>query len=84
MIEPKIENLIDHVDNHYTLVVLAARRARQVVEYYAKLGGGLGERPIPPLLDNAHGLKPLGVALREIEEGKIGFERPTGAEEALK
>ena len=84
MIEPKIEHLLEHVDNQYTLVVLAARRARQVIDYYAKLGGGLGDKPIPPLLNNAHGLKPLSVSLREIEEGKIGFERPAAAEDALK
>jgi DNA-directed RNA polymerase subunit omega len=84
MIEPRIEHLIEKVDNQYTLVVLAARRARQIVDYYAKLGGGLGERPIPPLLQSAHGLKPLSVALREVEESKIGFERPAGAEDALK
>lgn len=86
MIEPKIEDLLDKSDNEYTLVVFAARRTRQIIDYYAKLGAGLAgeEKPLPPLLDSVHGLKPLTVALREIEEEKIGYERPAGTEESVK
>ena len=84
MIEPKAEVLLKKVDNQYSLVVLAARRARQITDYYTKLGAGLEEKPPPPLLDAVHGMKPLGIALREIEEDKIAMERPPEVEEEIK
>lgn len=86
MIEPRIEDLLDRVDNQYTLVVVAAKRARQVVDYYTKLGLGVGseERPLPPLLASVHGMKPLSVSMYEIDEEKIGFDRPAGTEESVK
>lgn len=84
MIEPKAEELLAKVDNQYTLVVVAARRARQILDYYSKLGAGLEEKPPPPLLDSIHGMKPLAISLREIEEDKISFERPAEAEESVK
>ena len=84
MIEPKAEELLKRVDNQYSLVVLAARRARQIVDYYTKLGAGLDEKPPPPLLDSIHGLKPLTISLKEIEQDKIAMERPPEAEESVK
>jgi DNA-directed RNA polymerase subunit omega len=84
LIEPATERLLDKVDNQYSLVVLAARRARQIVDYYTKLGAGLEEKPLPPLLGTVHGMKPLAIALREIEEEKIGFERPPEVEDSVK
>lgn len=84
MIEPKAEELLKKVDNQYSLVVLAARRARQIIDYYTKLGAGLEEKPPPPLLDSVHGMKPLTISLREIEADKIGYERPPEAEESVK
>lgn len=84
MIEPRIEKLMSQVDNQYTMVVLTARRARQIVEYHTKLGAGLEERPLPPLLENVHGLKPLSVSLREVAGELIGYERPAEAEESVK
>ena len=84
MIEPAAERLLAKVDNQYSLVVLAARRARQIVDYYTKLGAGLEEKPLPPLLTSVHGMKPLAIALREIEDDKIGMERPPEVEESVK
>jgi len=84
VIEPAAERLLAKVDNQYSLVVLAARRARQIVDYYTKLGAGLEEKPPPPLLGTVHGMKPLAIALREIEEDKIGYERPAEVEESVK
>jgi DNA-directed RNA polymerase subunit omega len=84
MIEPRAEELLEGVDNQYTLVVLAARRARQVVDYYTKLGAGLSEKPMPPLLDTVHGMKPLTISFWEIQQGKVGYERPPEAEESVK
>ncbi|HVE92129.1 MAG TPA: DNA-directed RNA polymerase subunit omega [Actinomycetota bacterium] len=87
MIEPKIEALLETVDNQYTLVVLSARRARQIVDFYAKLGMALPseEKPMQPLLETSvHGVKPLTVSLREVEQQRVGWERPTEAEESFK
>jgi DNA-directed RNA polymerase subunit omega len=84
VIEPRIETLISEVDNQYTLVVLSAKRARQVVDYFTKLGAGLEEKPMPPLIANPAAIKPLTISLREIQERKIGWDRPAGTEESVK
>ncbi len=78
MIEPKIDDLLDRVDSKYTLVILAAKRAREINSYYNQLGTGSGEF-VPPLVETG-GLrnKPLSLALQEIAEGKISAERPEG------
>ena len=78
MIEPKIDQLLEHTDSRYTLVILAAKRAREINSYYSQLGEGRGDY-IPPLVESG-GLtnKPLSIALEEIAEGKVTFERPEG------
>nr|MDQ3957630.1 DNA-directed RNA polymerase subunit omega [Actinomycetota bacterium] len=35
MIEPKIETLLTEVDSKYTLVILAAKRSRQINAYFS-------------------------------------------------
>ena len=47
MINPPIEELLDRVDSKFSLVTLAARRARQVNSYFGHLGEGLGAM-VPP------------------------------------
>jgi DNA-directed RNA polymerase subunit omega len=84
LIEPAAERLLSKVDNQYSLVVVSARRARQIVDYYTKLGAGMDEKPLPPLLTSVHGMKPLTIALREIDEDKIGYERPAEVEDSVK
>jgi DNA-directed RNA polymerase subunit omega len=78
MIEPKIDDLLSQVDSKYSLVILAAKRAREINSYYSQLGEGRGEY-VPPLIESG-GLKskPLSIALQEIAEGKISYERPEG------
>ena len=48
MIEPKIDDLLASVDSKYSLVILAAKRAREINSYYSQLGEGRGEF-VPPL-----------------------------------
>ena len=74
MIEPKIDDLLSAVDSKYSLVILAAKRAREINSYYSQLGEGRGEY-IPPLVESAIGTKPLAIALQEIADGKVAFER---------
>ncbi len=59
----------------YTLVHLAARRAREVNAYYHSLGEGLG-RYTPPLVDQVASNKPLSIALEEIAAGKLVAQEP--------
>lgn len=77
MIEPKIDDLLAQVDSKYTLVILAAKRAREINSYYSQLGEGRAEY-IPPLVETGLRNKPLTIALQEIAEGKINTERPEG------
>jgi len=69
MLEPPIGELIEKTDSRFALVVLAARRARQINAYFNELGAGLGGY-IPPQI---HSLsrKPLSIALEEIVEDKV-------------
>jgi DNA-directed RNA polymerase subunit omega len=76
LIDPKIDDLQAQVDSKYTLVILAAKRARQINSYYTQLGEGIGEF-VPPLVPSDPGRKPLSIALEEISLGKIAYERQT-------
>lgn len=75
MIEPVIDDLLAQTDSRYTLVVLSARRAREINSYYQQLGEGRAEF-IPPLVESGLQSKPLTIALREIAEGKVIAEQP--------
>jgi DNA-directed RNA polymerase subunit omega len=67
--EPRIERLLEKEDSKFTLVTLAARRAREINDYYNHLGEGLG-KIVPPQVTSVS-RKPLSIALEEIEAGKI-------------
>ena len=75
MIDPKIDDLLAQVDSKYTLVILAAKRAREINSYYNQLGEGRAEY-IPPLVETGLKNKPLSIALEEIADGDITAERP--------
>lgn len=62
MIEPGINSLLDKVDSRYTLVVAAAKRARQLTEGAHKLTDCDSEKPVT-------------VAINEIDEHKITYIR---------
>ena len=70
MIEPPIGFVVEKTENsRFGLVVLAARRARQINAYFNQLGEGIGGY-VPP---QVHSLsrKPLSIALEEIAEDKV-------------
>jgi DNA-directed RNA polymerase subunit omega len=75
VIDPKIDDLLAQVDSKYTLVILAAKRAREINSYYNQLGEGRAEY-IPPLVETGLKNKPLSIALEEIADGDISAERP--------
>ncbi|MBV1893308.1 MAG: DNA-directed RNA polymerase subunit omega [Ilumatobacteraceae bacterium] len=69
MINPPIEGLLATVDSKFSLVTLAARRARNINSYFNQLGDGLGHM-IPPQVSSV-ARKPLSISFEEISEGKI-------------
>jgi len=62
MIKPSLDELVKKVDSKYTLVVLAAKRAREIM-------GGQN------ILVEARSNKPVTVALEELAVDKITYER---------
>ena len=69
LMEPRTESLLARVDSKFTLVTLAAMRAREINDYYNQLGEGLG-KIVPPQVTSVS-RKPLSISLEEIEVGKI-------------
>src|SRR5215204_728229 len=69
MMTPPIEELLDRVDSKFSLVTLAARRARQINSYCSQLGEGLGHM-IPPQVSSV-ARKPLSIGFEEIAADKI-------------
>ena len=72
---PPIDQLLDVVDSKYSLVIMAAKRARQINAYYSQLGEGLLEYVGPLVETSSAQEKPLSIALREISEGLLTSER---------
>ena len=62
MINPSLDVLVQKVDSKYTLVVLAAKRAREIMD---------GQQPLAESKSN----KPVTIALEEIAQAKITYER---------
>lgn len=63
MIFPSIDELLEIVDSKYTLVSIAAKRARQLKENETLL------------IENPKSRKHVGIALEELHQGKIKFHR---------
>lgn len=61
MINPSIVELLEIVDNRYSLVVITSKRARQLIE---------GDKPLTLVDIN----KPLTIAINEVNSGEITFE----------
>ncbi len=62
-----VEDCLDHIPNRFELVLVAAKRAKQLLK---------GARPLV-----ATGNKEVVAALREVGEGKVGIRYPEEAEE---
>ena len=71
IIDPPIDELLTRVDSKYQLVIYAARRARQINDYYSDLQDGSLFDNVGPLVDSTIDDKPLSVALHEINEDKL-------------
>lgn len=62
MNQPSLDVLMDHVDSKYTLVVAAAKRAREITEGSQQLV-------------DSESYKPVTIALQEISKNKVNYER---------
>jgi DNA-directed RNA polymerase subunit omega len=71
MIHPRIDELLDNVDSRYALVIVAAKRARQINNYHHQLGEGTFDE-FPPLVES-RSKNYLTMALEEVSEGKIKY-----------
>lgn len=58
MVKPTVTDLLKKVDNRYSLVIMTAKRARQIAE---------GETP----MTNADEKSPVTLAVNEINEDKV-------------
>lgn len=63
MLNPSFENVLHKGDSRYTLVMLAAKRARQIVE------------GADPLIDTPS-KKAVTIAIEEIIDGKVKYKNP--------
>jgi len=79
IINPPIDELLEATDSKYSLVIYAAKRARQINAYYSQLGEGLLEY-VGPLVDTHVQEKPLSIALREINDDLLTCEDVDPAE----
>jgi DNA-directed RNA polymerase subunit omega len=73
MIQPRIDSLLEHVDSRYALVIVAAKRARQINNYHHQLGEGTFDDFPPPLVES-RSKNYLTIALEEMAQGKITTE----------
>jgi DNA-directed RNA polymerase subunit omega len=71
VINPRIDELMEHVDSRYALVIVAAKRARQINNYHHQLGEGTFDE-FPPLVES-RSKNYLTMSLEEIAEGKIKY-----------
>ena len=76
IINPPIDDHLQVVDSKYQLVIMAAKRARQINAYYSQLGEGLLEY-VGPLVETRVQEKPLSIALREVRDGLLSVEPTT-------
>lgn len=62
MINPSIVELLTKVDNRYSLVTVASKRARQLID---------GDEALVEVADT---IKPLTIAINEVNDEKITYE----------
>lgn len=63
MIKPPLEELLEHVESKYSLVIIAAKRARQLKD------------GVLPLVD-VDSANPVSIALEEIATGRVRADVP--------
>lgn len=78
-IQLQVDQYLEKVDgSKYALVQVAAKRARQINDYYHHLGEGMSYEEFPPPLIESYSKNYLTLALEEIASNKINVELPKG------
>jgi len=77
IVSPSIDALMAKHSSKYGLVIFAAKRARQINDYYSALHEGSLFTNVGPLVDAAVDDNPLSIAMREIVAGAITAEDST-------
>ena len=72
MIKPRLDTLLERVDSHYAVVLVAAKRARQINSYYHNLGEGPFDEYTPPMVETGS-KNYLKIALEEIAGDKLQY-----------
>jgi DNA-directed RNA polymerase subunit omega len=72
VIKPRLDTLLERVDSHYAVVLVAAKRARQINSYYHNLGEGPFDEYTPPMVETGS-KNYLMIALEEIAEDKLAY-----------
>lgn len=62
MINPSVVDLLKKTEDRYSLVIITSKRARQIIDG-------------SPELVHVNSKKPLTVAINEVNEGLVTFER---------
>ena len=80
IVSPSIDNLLNKEFekqplSKYELVIFAAKRARQINEYYSALHDGSLFNNVGPLVETTIDEKPLTIAMHEIDEDKLNLTR---------
>ena len=74
MIYPRLDDLLDQVGgSRYALVLVAAKRARQINNYHHQLGEGTFDDNPPPLVES-RSKNYLTMALEEVSEGMLTYD----------
>lgn len=85
MIEPRIDDLLPFTfsegdpPSRYALVIMAAKRARQINNYHHQLGEGIGLEEAPPPLVESRSKNYLTMGMEEIARGKLHFGYPSAS-----
>ena len=67
-----MDTLLERVDSNYAIVLIAAKRARQISSYYQNLGEGTFEEYPPPMVETGS-KNYLTIALEEIAAGQLQY-----------
>ncbi len=75
VIQPEIDTLLSKVDSKYTLCIVAAKRARQINDMVHGVRDQALLTMAAPQIASITSTKPLTLALEEIAEGDVSYER---------
>ena len=75
VIQPEIDTLLSKVDSKYTLCIVAAKRARQINDMVHGVRDQALLTMAAPQIASITSTKPLTLALQEIADGDVGYER---------